>query len=72
MVLTQDLEFSAILAAAQGRKPSVIQIRSDEVSPDLVGAIVVAVIRQMSEELKEGALVTIEPAVGWAFFRCPL
>jgi len=29
-VLTLDLDFSAILAATQGRKPSVVQLRSDE------------------------------------------
>jgi len=34
VVLTHDLDFSAILAATQGEKPSVVQIRADDVSPD--------------------------------------
>jgi predicted nuclease of predicted toxin-antitoxin system len=33
VVLTHDLDFSAILAATQGTKPSVVQIRSDNLSP---------------------------------------
>ena len=33
VVLTHDLDFGAMLAATQGRKPSVVQLRSDEVRP---------------------------------------
>ena len=32
IVLTHDLDFSAILAATHGEKPSVVQIRADDVS----------------------------------------
>jgi len=34
VVLTYDLDFSAILAATQGQKPSVVQIRSGNISPE--------------------------------------
>lgn len=61
VVLTHDLDFSAILAATGGKKPSVAQIRSDDVSPDVIGVQVVAALRQMAAELKEGALLTIDP-----------
>jgi predicted nuclease of predicted toxin-antitoxin system len=61
VVLTHDLDFSAILAATQGEKPSVVQIRSDDVSPDVIGGQVLAALRQMEDELAEGALLTIEP-----------
>jgi predicted nuclease of predicted toxin-antitoxin system len=33
-VLTHDLDFGAILAASQGTKPSVVQLRARDVSPD--------------------------------------
>ena len=33
VVLTHDLDFSAILAATHGTRPSVVQIRSEELSP---------------------------------------
>jgi predicted nuclease of predicted toxin-antitoxin system len=52
---------SAILAASHGQKPSVGQIRAEDVSPDAIGEQVIAALRQMAKELEEGALLTIEP-----------
>src|SRR5512135_722491 len=62
VVLTQDLDFNAILAATHGDKPSVMQIRSDDVSPDAIGRPVIDGLRQMSVELEEGALLTVDPS----------
>jgi predicted nuclease of predicted toxin-antitoxin system len=61
VVLTHDLDFSAILAVTQGSKPSVVQIRADKVSPEAIGLQVVTALRQMAKELDSGALLTIEP-----------
>jgi predicted nuclease of predicted toxin-antitoxin system len=61
VVLTNDLDFGAILAATRGDKPSVVQIRADDVSPDVIGPKVVAALGQMSCELDDGALVTVDP-----------
>ena len=61
VVLTHDLDFGAILAATQGEKPSVVQIRAEDVSPDVIGAPVVSALRQMADELEAGALVTVDP-----------
>ena len=61
VVLTHDLDFSAILAATHGEKPSVAQIRAEDVSPDKIGMQVVAALRQMADALAEGALLTIGP-----------
>jgi predicted nuclease of predicted toxin-antitoxin system len=60
VVLTHDLDFSAILAATQGEKPSVVQLRSDDVSPDVIGNQVLIALRQMEAELREGALITVD------------
>lgn len=60
VVLTHDLDFGAILAATHGEKPSVVQIRSEEVSPDVIGARVAIALRQTEPELEAGALLTIE------------
>jgi predicted nuclease of predicted toxin-antitoxin system len=46
VVLTHDLDFSAILAATQGTKPSVVQIRSDNLSPAVIGGCKVNGSRQ--------------------------
>lgn len=62
VVLTHDLDFSAILAASHGEKPSVVQIRAEDVSPDVIGKQVIAALQQMADELEEGALLTIDLA----------
>ncbi len=38
VVLTHDLDFSAILAATHGKRPSVVQLRTDDVSAQVIGA----------------------------------
>ena len=62
VVLTHDLDFSAMLAATHGDKPSVVQLRADDVSPDAIGPHVVRALHQMERELSDGALLTIDPA----------
>jgi predicted nuclease of predicted toxin-antitoxin system len=61
VVLTHDLDFSAILAATHGEKPSVVQLRSGDVSPEAAGQAVVSAVRQMADELDGGALLSVEP-----------
>lgn len=61
VVLTHDLDFSAILAATQGTKPSVVQIRSDNLSPAAIGEPLIAALQQMTPELEAGALITVDP-----------
>ena len=61
VVLTHDLDFSAILAATQDAKPSVVQIRSEDVSPEAVSGALVDALRQMTGYLEEGALLTVDP-----------
>lgn len=61
VVLTHDLDFGAILAATHGEKPSVVQIRSGDVSPDVIGKSVIVALKQMVTELEEGALLTLDP-----------
>jgi predicted nuclease of predicted toxin-antitoxin system len=61
VILTHDLDFGAILAATQGAKPSVIQIRAELVGPDAIGTEILAVLEQLRLELEAGALVTVDP-----------
>ncbi|ATW33639.1 MULTISPECIES: DUF5615 family PIN-like protein [Candidatus Williamhamiltonella] len=60
IVLTHDLDFSAILAVTHGEKPSVIQVRTNDVSPDVIGKQIVAALNQMASELEAGALLTVD------------
>ena len=61
VVLTADLDFGSILAATQRRGPSVIQVRSDDLSFQAIGAAVVIAIEQSSQELADGAIVSVDP-----------
>jgi predicted nuclease of predicted toxin-antitoxin system len=60
VVVTHDLDFSAILAVTQGVTPSVVQIRAEDVSPSVIGTIVVGALHQMKSELEAGALLSID------------
>ena len=60
VVLTHDLDFGAILAATARRKPSVVQLRADDVRPEAIGTQVLAALRQMTRELDDGALLTVD------------
>ena len=59
IVLTHDLDFSAILAATSGAKPSVIQLRASDIRPETMAPQVIAALRQLSTELEAGALITL-------------
>ena len=61
VLMTSDLDFSAILAATQRQKPSVLQIRSDLLTTAAIGGLVLAAIEQTRGDLAAGALVSIDP-----------
>lgn len=61
VLFTHDLDFGAILAASQGRNPSVVQLRTTNVLPETMLRRVVNALRQVEKDLAQGALVTIEP-----------
>lgn len=60
IAMTHDLDFSSILAASGEKTPSVIQIRSDNVTPESIGPQIVSALRLAEEELRAGALLTID------------
>lgn len=59
-VLMHDLHFSAILAATKGRKPSEVQIRAQDTSPQTIGVQVAAALKHVEAELAAGARLTID------------
>ncbi len=61
VVLTHDLDFGAMLAATHGEKPSVVQIRANDITPAAIGDKVIAALRQLAPDLEAGALSTIDP-----------
>jgi predicted nuclease of predicted toxin-antitoxin system len=59
-IFTHDLDFSVILAITHNDKPSVIQIRTGDVSPVISSRLVINAIHSAATEIEKGALVTID------------
>lgn len=62
VVVTNDLGFGAILAAARAAAPSVIQVRTQDVTPDHLEGLVVAALEQYADLLEQGVLISIDDA----------
>lgn len=61
VVFTHDLDFGTILHLTAALKPSVVQIRAEDVRPATMGKYVCAAILHTMAELQRGALLTIDP-----------
>jgi predicted nuclease of predicted toxin-antitoxin system len=55
VILTHDLDFGIALAMSRHGKPSVVQIRVEDLGPSTIGIQVVQAFRQMEAELGLGA-----------------
>lgn len=62
VVFTHDLDFGSLLALTQAEGPSVIQVRTQDVTPDAIGRLVLGALRQFQTELEEGALIILDEA----------
>ena len=60
IVFTHDLDFGALLHATGAVAPSVIQFREEDVRPGVLGAQALLALEQAGEELKRGALITVD------------
>jgi predicted nuclease of predicted toxin-antitoxin system len=63
VVVTQDLDFSTLLALGGYNRPSLITLRLSVSDPDTVTARLQEVVLQFEESLQEGSVVTIEDVV---------
>lgn len=61
VVFTHDLDFGNILAVTRALGPSVIQVRTQDPVPEIMGELVVSAIQEYRSLLERGALVTVEP-----------
>ena len=62
VVFTHDLDFGITLALTRGGSPSVIQLRTQDVSPQHLGGAVVSLLNAHRDILASGALITIDEA----------
>jgi hypothetical protein len=59
-VFTHDPDFGTLLATLRASKPSVIQVRSQDILPGAMGKVVIRAIRAAEAYLDTGAVVTLE------------
>ena len=57
---THDLDFGALLALTQAESPSVIQVRTQDVTPAHLATSVIQVLRNNESLLEAGALIVLD------------
>lgn len=62
VLITNDLDFGAMLAASGDASPSVVQIRSGNLAVSEIGAMVADALARAEEDLRAGALLTLDTA----------
>lgn len=60
VVITQDLDFSSLLALNGYEKPSVINLRVDNARPDFVTNRIIEIVNELEKELGEGIVVSVD------------
>lgn len=62
IIFTHDLDFSAILASSQSHHVSVIQVRTQAMTPQRFGNKMLKILDQFEKYLNSGALISIDEA----------
>jgi predicted nuclease of predicted toxin-antitoxin system len=60
VIITQDLDFSMLLAIKGYEKPSLINVRIEEAKPDYVTNRIIDTVSELETELRKGAVVTVD------------
>jgi predicted nuclease of predicted toxin-antitoxin system len=60
VLFTHDLDFGALLAATRQFKPSIIQVRTEDILPSQLGHMVLSVLKEHQIVLEKGALVVVD------------
>lgn len=60
VVFTHDLDFGTLLVNSHSGKPSVLQVRTQDVTPAAIAAKAIATLRQHHSVLMEGAIVVLD------------
>ena len=60
VIITQDLDFSALIAQSGETTPSVISLRVGNAEPQFISQLLQTIIPQIEKELFEGAIVSVD------------
>lgn len=59
VILTQDLDYSAIIALSGASEPSLISLRLSSSRVEYVSAVLTRVLPQVEKDLESGAIITV-------------
>ena len=59
-VITQDLDYSALLASTRYTQPSVVSLRLQNNRPERLAAILLEILSTIENDLRTGAIVVVE------------
>jgi len=62
VVFTHDLDFGAILAATGADSPSVLQVRTQDPTPEHCSQMILETLERYAEALTKGALISLDEA----------
>ena len=60
IIITQDLDFTRLLALRGTRLPSVIQLRVHCPLPEIMGLALLSVLENLRQQLRQGRLITLD------------
>ena len=60
VVITQDLDFSSLLALRGYEKPSVINLRFGSANPEFITNRIIEIVGELWKELDEGIVVSVD------------
>lgn len=59
-ILTQDLDFSALVAKSGKRGPSVVSLRVGNASPERISSLLLDILPTAEKELREGCIISVD------------
>jgi predicted nuclease of predicted toxin-antitoxin system len=60
LIITHDTDFSTLLAVGGYNKPSVINLRLENATPDFVTRRIIDVVAKLGKELEQGIVVSVD------------
>ena len=60
ILLTHDLDFGAILAATKTESPSILQVRTQDITPQHIASVFLSALEQYKDPLDKGAIITCD------------
>ena len=60
VIITHDLDFGTMLAYSNEDGPSVIQIRTENITPESYGKKLISILKNVEAYLNEGALLVVD------------